>query len=300
MKDKPDNSNLSDTHIDSMFTEQELKFIADAALFFDKPGAFIKVLNIFGDQIEKTQKLLPAKAQKVVAKAAQLAIQKAVTVSAQSIPLKQEVLSFSESQRQSARSGKFHYAGSAIAGGIGGFMGLAALPIELPISTLIILRSILDTATKYGHDISSAEVRLECVYVFSFGSDSKKDDASQSSYYASRIAFSKVMKNAAAFVMGNTAKDVLRGLENGTAPALLTFITRISEKFGIRVTNKLFAQMVPVIGTIGGAGINMAFSSFFNQAATFHFGLRRLELDRGYEETRAAFDLARKNALLKT
>jgi hypothetical protein len=46
------------------FTNDELKFIADAARFFEDPGAFVKVLNVFGSGIEKAQKLLPAKAQK--------------------------------------------------------------------------------------------------------------------------------------------------------------------------------------------------------------------------------------------
>jgi hypothetical protein len=281
------------------FTEEELKFIADAACFFEDPGVFIKALNVLGTGIEKAQKLLPVKAQKAVAQSVRFTIEKAVLVSAQTMPAKREAFSFGESGKRSERSGMFHNAGSALVGGVGGFFGFAALPVEIPVSTLIILRSIMDTAQHYGHDIASAEVRMECVYVFSFGSDSPKDDSTESSYYTSRIALSQVMKNAAAFVVGNSAKDILAAIENGTAPALLTFIAHVAEQFGVRVTKKLLAQTVPVIGAVGGAGINLAFSSFFKQAAAFHFGLRRLEIDRGYEETRAAFDVARKKSQSK-
>lgn len=281
------------------FTDDELKFIADAARFFEDPGAFIKVLNVFGSGIEKAQKLLPVKAQKAVAQSVRFAIERAVLVSAQTISATSDALSFSEAGKSSGRSGVIHNAGAALVGGVGGFFGFPALPVELPLSTLIILRSIMDTARNYGHDISLAEIRLECVYVFSFGSESPKDDASESSYYASRIALSQVMKNAAAFVVGNSAKDILAAIENGTAPALLTFIAHIAEQFGVRVTKKLLAQTVPVVGAVGGAGINLAFANFFKQAATFHFGLRRLEIDKGYDETRAAFDLACKEAKRK-
>lgn len=281
------------------FADDELKFIADAARFFEDPGAFIKVLNVFGSGIEKAQKLLPAKAQKVVAQSVRFAIEKAVLVSAQTVPANCDPLSFSDARRGSGRSGVIHNAGAALVGGVGGFFGFPALPVELPVSTLIILRSIMDTARSYGHDIALAEIRLECVYVFSFGSESPRDDASESSYYASRVALSQVMKNAAAFVVGNSAKDILAAIENGTAPALLTFIAHIAEQFGVRVTKKFLVQTVPVIGALGGAGINLAFANFFKQAASFHFGLRRLEIDRGYENTRAAFDLACKEEIRK-
>jgi len=275
------------------FSEEELRFIEEAARFFEDPGAFIRALNLFGSGIEKAQKLLPAAAQKAVSRSVRIALEKAVLVSAGTISEGEAAPSFAEAGRRSGRSGLLHGAGAAIVGGAGGFLGIAALPVELPASTLILLRSIMDTAQAYGHDIRSPEVRLECVYVFSFGSESKGDDAAESAYYASRIALSQLLRNAAAFVAANSAAEILAALEKGSAPALVAFIAKVAEQFGVRVSKKLLAQSVPVIGAVGGAGINLAFAGFFRKAAAFHFGLRRLELDRGYEETRAAFEQAR-------
>lgn len=72
----------------------------------------------------------------------------------------------------------FHKAlvtGSGIAGGA---VGLASLPVELPISTTIILRSIADIARNEGHDVSLLEVKLACLEVLAFGGKSGRDEAS--------------------------------------------------------------------------------------------------------------------------
>ena len=58
-------------------------------------------------------------------------------------------------------------------GGIGGVFGLAALPIELPVSTAIMLRSIADIARSEGHDISQVKTKLECLEVFALGGKPK-------------------------------------------------------------------------------------------------------------------------------
>ena len=56
-----------------------------------------------------------------------------------------------------------------INGGISGFFGLAALPIELPVTTILMLRAIADTARHQGEDLSQLEARLACVEVFALG-----------------------------------------------------------------------------------------------------------------------------------
>jgi EcsC protein family len=47
--------------------------------------------------------------------------------------------------------------------GAGGTFGLAALPVELPVSTTIMLRSIADIARSEGEDLSDPETALACV-----------------------------------------------------------------------------------------------------------------------------------------
>ena len=54
----------------------------------------------------------------------------------------------------------FHKVLAGTSGGIGGAFGLAALPIELPVSTTIILRSIADIARSEGHDLSLSLIHI--------------------------------------------------------------------------------------------------------------------------------------------
>jgi hypothetical protein len=46
---------------------------------------------------------------------------------------------------------------------------LATLPIELPVSTIIMLRLIADIARSAGEDLSDPEAALSCVQVFALG-----------------------------------------------------------------------------------------------------------------------------------
>ena len=68
-----------------------------------------------------------------------------------------------------AASGLLHKALVTTSGAVGGSFGLAALPIELPISTIIMLRSIGDIARSEGEDLTTPETALSCLQVFALG-----------------------------------------------------------------------------------------------------------------------------------
>jgi hypothetical protein len=78
-------------------------------------------------------------------------------------------------------------------GAAGGTLGLAALPVELPVSTVIMLRSIADIARSEGEDLSDPEAALSCIEVFALGGRAGSADASESGYFA--------VRNAARYVM---------------------------------------------------------------------------------------------------
>jgi EcsC protein family len=62
-----------------------------------------------------------------------------------------------------------HRAIATASGAAGGTFWLAALPVELSVSTVIMLRSIADIARSEGEDHSDPEAALPCVEVFALG-----------------------------------------------------------------------------------------------------------------------------------
>jgi len=58
---------------------------------------------------------------------------------------------------------------ASASGAVGGALGLAALPVELPVSTAIMLRTIAEFARQEGEDLAGPRTRLACLEVFALG-----------------------------------------------------------------------------------------------------------------------------------
>jgi hypothetical protein len=172
-------------------------------------------------------------------------------------------------------SEKMHKMIAAISGGVGGAFGLTALAVELPISTLIMFRSIADIARCEGEDIRSVETRLACLEVFAYGGRLQYDDCSDNGYFTIRAGLSKTV----GALMGYGAED--------SAPILVKLISQISARFGVVVSEKAAAIAVPILGAAGGVLINTIFLEHFQCTARGHFIIRRLErvYDREYIES---------------
>jgi hypothetical protein len=78
-----------------------------------------------------------------------------------------------------------------------------------------------------------------------------------------------------------------------SAPALLSFVSRIASRFGLEVSEKVAAEMVPVAGAVGGLTLNVLFSQHFQSLAEGHFIVRRLERKYGSEAVRQDYELVR-------
>jgi len=165
----------------------------------------------------------------------------------------------------------------------GGAFGLAALPIELPISTTIMLRSIADIARSEGERVRLPEVRLACLEVFALGGRTRSDDAAEVGYFAVRAALARAVSEAAQYIAE-------RGLVQEGAPVIVRFITQVASRFGVAVSEKAVAQAVPILGAAGGAVINLLFIDHFQDMARGHFIVRRLERTCGAELVRAAYE----------
>jgi hypothetical protein len=164
----------------------------------------------------------------------------------------------------------WHKLGVAASGGVGGFFGLPALVIELPISTSIMLRSITDIARSQGEKINTTESKLACLEVFAFGGESKSDDSTDTGYFFVRSALAKSVAETTEFIAS-------KGIVEEGSPVLLKFIVNIAQRFGVQIGEKAAAQAMPIIGAAGGALINTMFIDHFQDMAKGHFIIRKLE-----------------------
>ena len=138
------------------------------------------------------------------------------------------------------------------------------------------MRSIAEIARSQGESITSTETKLACLEVFALGGNSKSDESAESGYYAVRALLAKSISEAAEFIAE-------KGLAEEGAPILVKLIAKISQRFGIQITEKAAAQAIPAIGAAGGAIINTIFIDHFQDMAKGHFIVRKLERVYGKE-----------------
>ncbi|HEY8940409.1 MAG TPA: EcsC family protein, partial [Cellvibrio sp.] len=112
-------------HLD--FPEQDRKELQVAKNLLENPGVAAKVTNFIGSPIEKGLALLPENWNKNIGEVTQKALLKASEAA---------IFTMKDIPGE-ASSNIWHKLGVAVSGGVGGFFGIAALSIELPISTSI-------------------------------------------------------------------------------------------------------------------------------------------------------------------
>jgi hydrogenase maturation factor HypF (carbamoyltransferase family) len=244
--------------------KQDFADLKNAKILLDNPGLAARLTNLFASPIEKGFGLLPEKWMKVVQIATRKSLEQA---------LKLAIKTMNRPNRSQSSEMK-HKVAVALSGATGGAFGLMSLTIELPISTMIMLRSIATIARSEGEDLDSLETMLNCLQVFALGGKTARDDAAETGYYAIRAALSKAISDAAQYIAE-------RGLSEKSAPVLVRFITTIASRFGIVVSEKIAAMAVPAVGAVGGAMVNTIFMDHFQKMAKGHFTIRRLERKYG-------------------
>lgn len=255
-------------------SKQDLDDLKRARRLLENPGLAAKLSSALGSPVERGMKMLPSRWQKSVHAATEAALMKALDVAVSSLGKK----------RAAKSSDRMHKIATAASGAVGGAFGIVAIGIELPISTTLILRSIADIAAAEGENPRHLETKLACLSVFALGSTrDDRDNAAESGYFAARSALATAVTEASKYLAE-------KGLSKGGAPALLRLITLIASRFGIVVSQKAAAQMVPVLGAAGGALINTLFIGHYQDMARGHFIVRRLEKIYGEEPVRRAYD----------
>lgn len=241
-----------------------------------QPSLAARVTSVLGAPIEKGFALLPRNWSEAVNQATQTALNKAIALA---------VATMDEHSPRPAANFLHKLAVTATGAG-GGAFGFAALPIELPISTTVMLRSIADIARSEGEKIKSIDTKLACMEVFALGGPASSDDATNTGYFAVRAALAKAMAEAAGYIAE-------RGVVLESAPAIVRLIGQIATRFGVVVSEKVAAQAVPVLGAIGGASLNLLFIDHFQDMARGHFVVRRLEKKYGAALVRQAYEQAK-------
>jgi len=113
------------------FQQTDLNALKKAKTILENPGIAAKITNFLGIPIEKGFELLPDNWNVKIGEMTQEALSKALHAA---------VFTMKASHGEEA-SNIWHKIAVATTGGIGGFFGLPALAVELPISTTIMLRS---------------------------------------------------------------------------------------------------------------------------------------------------------------
>lgn len=255
------------------FTAEDLEDLREAKRKLEYPGLAARLTDVVGRPIEAGLKRLPADWNKRVAKATESALLTGLEFSIRTMgrPVPRKSQDW------------LHKLLVVSTGAAGGAVGLVALPIELPLSTCVILRSVADIARAEGHDISLMQVRLECLQVFAFGGRSEHDDASETGYWVVRTALAGRMSKAAEYLAEH-------GIVDRSSPVIARLVAKIAPRFASLVTQEAAAMVAPVLGGLTGGTINYLFIVHFQDMASGHFVIRRLEKKYGPELVRKTYD----------
>ena len=237
--------------------------LMDAVRRLERIGLAMRVSNMLGRKLNAAKSFAPEQMTKIVDGAAMAAMR---------VALRTAIASLAGKPLQNRnRAHKFMVAASGAAGGA---LGLLSLPVELPVTTTLMLRAIADIARAEGEDISDPEAALACLEVFALDGREASASVSESGYFAIRGLLARTVSEAARYV-------ATRGIIDETAPALVRLLGQIGSRFGGVVGQKFLAQATPALGAVGGAAINVAFIDHFQSLAKGHFTVRRLERKYG-------------------
>jgi hypothetical protein len=267
------NFTLGGTEISAAwFSDADREALTAAVRQLESPGLAGRLAALAGKPVGLVQRALPATASAAVTKLAKQALERALGVAL-----------FSLQNRRIAGGRKLHSGLACTSGAIGGAFGLAALAVELPVSTTIMLRAIAAIARQEGEDLADPQTGPACLEVFALGGPANDETGTEADYFAVRAMLARGLVEVAGLAVD-------KGATGKGASALARFVTQTASRFGIVVSQKVAAQAVAVLGAVGGAAVNLAFIEHFQDLARGHFTVRRLERVYGVDAVRRAYE----------
>ncbi|MEH6392084.1 MAG: EcsC family protein [Sulfitobacter sp.] len=212
-----------------------------AARYKSAGGLGINVLNVIGGSAEGLIDKLPSVVRQNLESATVKALHQAMKAATSSRSLVPDQKSW------------LNQAVSAAMGAAGGAGGLPTAMAELPVTTTLLLRVIQGVAVEHGFDPLSENVQFDCVQVFSAAGPLSDDDGADLGFLSARVALS--------------------------GRAMQAVIAKVAPRLAVVLGQKLAAQAVPVLGAVAGAATNYAYTSYYQDMAHVHFGLRKLAID---------------------
>lgn len=254
-----------------LLSDEESADLRWAFQHLEHPSLAARLTSRLASPIEDGLDLLPKTWRKRLDKTAEASVYLALRLAISS-------MDSSQSPRASNWLHKFVAAG---AGAAGGFLGPMTLLAELPVTTVLMLRAIADIARSQGEDMREVDARVACIQVLALGGRTREDDTADLGYYGLRVALGLYFE-----------RDILEFAANAQGPhipAVIQIVRAISARFGVVITDKTAAQMVPIAGALSGAMLNLIFMNHYQDVARGHFIIRRLERQYGVDPIREAY-----------
>jgi hypothetical protein len=259
----------------------DLKALRLAKAQLESPSLTMKLAGMVGSPVEKLISSLPAVANEKIADATQIALRKCLQIA---------LRTFGQAEPSSGSafdkpSNLLHKLAVATTGAAGGAFGFLALPVELPVTTTLMFRSICDIARSEGEDLSAIDAQLQCLAVLGMGSLPKTGGAGEDAelgYFIVRGALAQQVSRA-------SSEIAAKGFTSHGSTALVRLVNAIASRFSVQVSEQVAAKSIPAIGAVLGAMVNTVFIDHFQQMAHGHFTVRRLERRYGQEAVKTAY-----------
>lgn len=240
----------------------------------EHPSLAARLSDVIASPIGEGLKLLPRDWRKRIDRGVEASMLQAFNLALLSLRDQSEA-------RPGTASNLSHKLLATSAGAVGGFFGPLSTLAELPITTTLMMRSIADIAVNEGEQLrDNPDARLACVQVFALGGRTQDDEDAEVGYYGMRITLGLHFESVIEYV----------GKADGPhIPTIINLVRAVAARFGVVLSDKFAAQMVPVAGAMSGAALNLLFMQHYQQVARGHFIVRRLERHYGVDRVRDAY-----------
>jgi len=236
----------------------------------EHPSFAARLCSVIGTPIEQLLGLLPKDWYRRLQTTAEYSIRRATDVAIASM----------EPLPSALAHDRWHQLLAMGSGALGGFFGPLSVVVELPVTTILMLRSIAAIAHSEGEDLNTTEARIACLEVFALGGRSKEDNAAETGYYGLRTTLAL---HFAEFLDYSGGKGV-------ALPAGIELIQAIAARFGMVISDKVAVQLVPMVSAVSGSVLNLIFMRHFQDVGRGHFIVRRLEREYGAEAIRIEYE----------